>query len=342
MPVQSTVNRLETVLRKVLSEPLASVREREKRTFAQFAGKNRRDIILHGAGPLGRLVLQRLAQIGLQPIAFTDNNSRLWHTKINDVPVLPPSLASERYRDSACFVVTVYNGSKARRQLKELGCTGVVPFAALAWEYPDVFIPGCGIDLPHKLPTFVDEIRTCSDLLADNKSRDELAGQVEWRFWMNFDALPTPLDPVGTYFPLDLITPLDDEVFVDCGSFQGDTLPSFISHWNSRFKHIFAVEADPQNQTALETTIADLGVSERTTVVPNAVGERNEIVRFASTGTVVSQIQDNGSVSVECRRLDAMDWPITPTYIKMDIEGAEPEAILGARDLLRRHSRRPG
>jgi hypothetical protein len=43
------------------------------------------------------------------------------------------------------------------------------------------------------------------------------------------------------------------------------------------------------------------------------------------------------SISVECRRLDDISWPLTPTYVKMDIEGAEPQALVGATGLLRRH-----
>ena len=249
MQAQSKVKHLETVLQRAQSEPPESVRKREKIAFAEFARQNQERLILHGAGPLGRLVLQGLEQVKLRPIAFTDNNERLWHTEIGGVPVLPPSLASDRYGTSACFVVTIYNGSQARRQLEDLGCRNVAPFAALFWNYPEVFTPVFGIDLPHKLPAFFDEVRECYKILADDKSRDELVGQIGWRYWMDFDSLPAPLDPLGTYFPLDLVSPLDDEVFVDCGSFQGDTIPSFTSHWRSQFRHIFALEPDPQNRT---------------------------------------------------------------------------------------------
>lgn len=331
------VSHLETVLQRLQSELPATIRARERCTFAEFAGQNKQHLILHGAGPLGRLVLKGLEQVGLRPIAFTDNNERLWHTEIDGVPVLPPSLAADRYRDSACFVVTIYNGSQARRQLEELRCRNVAPFAALFWNYPEVFTPIFGIDLPHKLPAFVDEVRECHQILADDKSRNELVGQVEWRYWMDFESLPAPLDPIGTYFPLDLMSPIEDEVFVDCGSFQGDTIPSFSSHWNSRFQHIFALEPDPQNRNVLEALSKRLGLADRATVMPYALSDRNEIVSFASTGTVTSQITRDGSISVECRRLDSIDWPLTPTYIKMDIEGAEPEAIIGATNLLRRH-----
>src|SRR5579864_3553960 len=142
-------DQLEVVLQRIGSESSEAVRAREKSAFAKFAGQNEERLVLFGAGQLGRLVFQGLEQAGARPIAFADNNERLWHTEIEGIPVLPPSTASDRYRDSGCFVVTIYNGSPARRQLSKLGCRNVAPFAALFWKYPDVFTPNLGIDLPH-------------------------------------------------------------------------------------------------------------------------------------------------------------------------------------------------
>jgi hypothetical protein len=42
-------------------------------------------------------------------------------------------------------------------------------------------------------------------------------------------------------------------------------------------------------------------------------------------------------ICVECRKLDNIAWTYLPTYIKMDIEGAEPDALRGASELLRTH-----
>lgn len=339
MTDQSNVNDLEFVLQRIGSESFQAVLAREKSTFAKFAGQYEGRLILFGAGALGRLVLQGLAQAGVRPIAFADNNERLWNTEIGGVPVLPPATASDRYRDSGCFVVTIYNGSPARRQLKALGCKHLAPFAALFWEYAEIFTPNCGIDLPHKLPAYSDEIRACHEVLADAESRRELAGQLEWRYWLDDDALPPPLDPRQTYFPMELMEPSEDEVFVDCGSFEGDIFPSFSSHWNGRFRHIFALEPDPQNREVLGTTARNMGLTDRVTVLSCAVGEQSGMVSFVSTGTMASRIVEGGegSVSVECRKLDDISWQLTPTYIKMDIEGAEPRALIGASDLLRRH-----
>jgi FlaA1/EpsC-like NDP-sugar epimerase len=134
MKDHGNVDHLEVVLQRIGSESLEAVRAREKSAFAKFAGQNEERLILFGAGPLGRQVFQGLEQAGARPTAFADNNERLWHTEIGGVPVLPPSTAADRYRNSACFVVTIYNGSPARRQLHTLGCKHVAPFAALFWK----------------------------------------------------------------------------------------------------------------------------------------------------------------------------------------------------------------
>ena len=337
MQMIKQANGLKMILERIEAEPLAAAKAREQRAFSEFAGKNQERLILFGASHLGRLVVQGLEQAGTRPIAFADNNDRLWHTEIAGVQVLPPALASSQFRDSACFVVTIYNGSPVRRQLKALGCLNVAPFVPLFWKYSDVLTPTTGIDLPHKLPAFADEIRACHEILADEKSRCELTGQLQWRYWLDYDSLPPPQDPAQTYFPMDLLLPSENEVFVDCGSFEGDTLPAFVSFSESKFQRIFAVEPDPANRAALESRKDNLGLTDRVTVMPYAVGDRTGTVSFSPTGTMGSKITESGKFSVECRRLDDISWPLIPTFIKMDIEGAEPQAIIGAADLLRQH-----
>jgi FkbM family methyltransferase len=182
------------------------------------------------------------------------------------------------------------------------------------------------------------EIRLCDSILYDEASRRELCEQLIWRCWLDYDVLSPPFDGKHTYFPLDRVTPLNDEVFVDCGSFDGDSLNSFVTHWNRKFQHALAFEADPANRAALAGNIEAMGLAERTTIMPYVVGNRNGTVPFACNGTAASHVSSAGGVStVEARRLDDIEWPLPPSYIKMDIESAEPEALLGARQLLRRY-----
>jgi FkbM family methyltransferase len=242
------------------------------------------------------------------------------------------------YGDSACFVVTIFQGSSVRRQLASLGCRRVAHFVPLFWKYADVFIPHGGIDLPHRLAEQSAAIRSCYAALADDSSRRELCEQLHWRYWFDDSFLSVPCNSRNTYFPFDLLSPWDQEVFVDCGAFDGDSIRSFNEHWHGKFRHVFSFEPDPANRAAQNQNVARMGIAARVTSMPFAVGNTNGTVSFAATGSAGSHLEAGANVTtIECRRLDDIDWPVAPTYIKMDIESAEPAALAGAAELIKKH-----
>src|ERR1019366_4784601 len=133
-----------------------------------------------------------------------------------------------------------------------------------------------------------------------------------------------------------------EEVFVDCGSFDGYSIRSFNRHWGGEFGHAFAFEPDPANRGALASNVKVMGIGDDVTVMPYAVGNINGQVSFAFNSSASSHVTAENAKfdvesAIECRRLDDIEWPLIPTYIKMDIESAEPEALAGASELLRRH-----
>lgn len=327
----------DTVLHGIVSETLEQCIARERNAFDRLAAPFSDRIVLCGAGPLGKGVCDGLRQAAIEPIAFADNNPRLWGTKVRNLHVLSPADALKQYGQSACFVVTIYNGSTVRDQLNGLGCERVVPFPALFWKYSEVFTPSSGIDLPHHLRDEIPNIKACEALLHDDASRRELIQQISWRYWLDYDLLSPGLPPRDTYFPLDLITPLAQEVFVDCGSFDGDSIRSFVGHWNGQFRHAFAFEPDPANREALGNTLRSLGIEDRVSTMPFAVGDYDGPASFTCTSSASSHLDNEAAqATVECRKLDSIDWSVAPTFIKMDIESAEPLALRGAKELLNR------
>jgi FlaA1/EpsC-like NDP-sugar epimerase len=118
---------LENILRRIEAEPSDAVRARERNTFDNIAGPYKEKLVLFGAGPLGRGVLAGLRKTKVQPLAFADNNGKLWGTEVMGLPVLSPAQAAKQYGKSACFVVTIYQGSDVRRQLASMGCERITP-----------------------------------------------------------------------------------------------------------------------------------------------------------------------------------------------------------------------
>jgi FkbM family methyltransferase len=137
-----------------------------------------------------------------------------------------------------------------------------------------------------------------------------------------------------------LLSLLPEEVFVDCGAFNGDSIRSYLAKADGRFQKIYAFEPDLANLHALGSYVGSLapGIASRITVLPFALGERDATVRFNAEGSVGSRVvASKGTTEIECRSLDsAIGDDVKPTFIKMDIEGAEAGAIAGAAKTIAR------
>ena len=149
---------------------------------------------------------------------------------------------------------------------------------------------------------------------------------------MEPEFLPLPENSGEIYFPPDLVKDSDEEVFVDCGAFDGDSIRSFLRRGRT-FAHLYALEPDAHSRDLLNKSVAALpgDLGQKITVLPYATGAVDGQVTFAATADVASRVSASGTgVSIEQRKLDSLEWKFTPTYIKMDIEASEPQALAGA------------
>jgi FkbM family methyltransferase len=323
---------------------LVSLKERERTAFDEATGPLASRLVLFGAGHLGRQTLSGLRRLGLEPVAFADNDPRLWHQSVDGIVVLPPAEAARQFGTSAAFIVTIWRGEGTDRmgertgQLLQLGCRSVVPFALLFWKYPLVFLPHYALDLPHKVLIDEETVRSVLRLWADEASRREYVAQIRWRLELDFDGLPSPVSH-EIYFPDDLFDLDGDEAFVDCGAFDGDTIRRFLVRRGDAFRRIAAFEPDPANFKRLAAYVASLpaGRQERILLFEKAVGARSGKVSFDARGNE-SSVVGSGSLQVESVAIDEALAGTRPTYIKMDTEGSEPDALAGAADTIARHA----
>jgi polyisoprenyl-phosphate glycosyltransferase len=298
---------------------------------------NASKIIVFGCGYLGELALRGLRASHWEPAAFIDNNRSLHGSSFHGVPILSPEEGIRRFNHNAVFVVAIYNGSSPRAQLAALGCTRIVPYPMLFWRFSELMEEETRLDLPHRILSADDQLHETYALLCDQKSRDEFAAQIFWRSSLDYSRLP-PHDPPSTmYFPRDLVRFTKHEVFMDCGAFDGDSIRLFLEQTAQRYRRIIALEPDPQNREALRrfadgpaTSIHDLAI------LSFAVSDHTGVDCFDANGSVGSALSaDAGGVRIECRRVDDIAHLEAPTFIKMDIEGAEPDALEGARSTIR-------
>ncbi|HOE66229.1 MAG TPA: FkbM family methyltransferase [Candidatus Hydrogenedentes bacterium] len=332
-----TENSFRSKLEAVLNQDAASVAARHRAAYDAAMAPYGTAFVLFGAGRLGRNVLARLRGAGVEPLAFSDNNAKLWGADVEGLKVYAPEDAVREFGKKAAFVVTVYTCTPVKAQLAALGVTSV-SFPSLAWAYPDTFLPHGSLDLPDKIFAHADHVRAAAELWADDASRAEYLGQLAWRTSLDDSALPPHLPAAETYFPLDVLCLRDDEVFVDCGAFDGDSVADFLRRRSPNFAKVVAIEADPGNCARLRQSFAaqPANIRDRLTSVQLAVGAKRETVKFDATGTAASSV-GAGQIELECAPLDEILADTPPTFIKMDIEGAEPYALEGAAGVIAKH-----
>ncbi len=322
-------------LDRLLSEPLSSVHERENAAFDRLLASCGNRLVIFGAGNLGRKVVQCVRSIGIEPLAFADNGQSKWGSSVDGVPVLSPTDAAARYGASALFLVSIWSLGHyyrdSRAQLERLGCTRVESTASLRWKFADRLLPDFCQDLPHKLYEQAAEVRKAASLWADDASRREYLNHVLWRAKGDQNALGPPVEE-KQYF-LDSLYRIDEhEVFVDCGAYTGDTAEQLIRK-NPAFSKIIAIEADPQNFERLSKWVGTLDsrIASKISALNTAVGATRGQLRFQANGTDGARLATDGNVVVDCIPIDDLAPAAAATFIKMDIEGAELDALEGAR-----------
>jgi FkbM family methyltransferase len=329
------IEQLDYLMAETMEE--LTIRETSAREQLRLGHSGR--LVLFGAGGLGRVSLAGLRRGGVEPLAFADNNPLAWGTVVDGLPVMSLAGASARFGDQVTFVVTIYTGAEVERKLRGLGLR-VLTFPQLALMYPDALLPYYALDLPSRMHGAQTQIREAYSLWADDASRAEYLAQIRFRY--TFDSeLPPPLAADQTYFPRELVELRTDEVFVDCGAFDGDSVMAFLKRSGGWLGGIVGIEADPCNMEKLKAFISRLSpeIQAKSEAVQVAISSRNGTVLFDSTGSVYSSYQDGrGTVEVPSRKLDDILQDKKPSYIKMDIEGAEPDALAGAHFVIQQHA----
>ncbi len=323
-------------LESLLRESPERARDREQGAFDAKAG-GRRQIVIFGAGRLGRALRKGLSGTDLIAVAYSDNNPEMWGTVVDELPVLSRQQAARRFSETAVFVVAIWHPSNKPlmfmllEQLRTLGCEAV-PFPLLFWRHSQIFLPYFFWELPSRLLEQRTEIQSAFDLLADEVSRQSFAGQVQLRLLADFECIGTPFHG-EQYFP-GLFSLTADESFVDCGAYNGDTIRAFLEQTLNRYKKIIAFEADPAVVRALQASLQ--GNRAKNVLRTAVVGAQSGVVRFAGNGLGGGHVSNTEGVEVASVSLDDALREEKVSFIKMDIEGAELEALDGARQTVHR------
>jgi FkbM family methyltransferase len=149
-------------------------------------------------------------------------------------------------------------------------------------------------------------------------------------------ALNTPDE--RQYFPPFIVLE-DNEVFIDCGAFDGDDTTAFIDKISSappparKNWKVYVFEPERENMIKTKNKVKN---KSNVVFIEKACYSKKSTVYFRSNLTSSAITSEDEGIAVETETIDNVIGNDKATYIKMDIEGAELDALKGARNTILR------
>lgn len=290
---------------------------------------SQKSVVLFGAGLAGRNALKVLIEKGIQVLFFCDNDASKHGSDIEGIKIYPPNhLLSEK--ETTVLISSDYFGEIAI-QLKNMGVSNFYYFG-FCFDYER----WRGHFNSKRLEDSSEHINIAHKLFNDDASRELFASLIGFRYslgssgvsWSSFDE----------YFHPE-IGPKPGDTIIDGGAWTGDTAEAFHHALNGKC-HIYSFEPDDESYSKLQKNITSRNLSASVCPIKLGLWSHATTLKFDACreNSMQHQISDSGDSQIQVTSIDefASERDIQIDLIKMDIEGAEIEALLGARKTIQK------
>ena len=130
----------------------------------------------------------------------------------------------------------------------------------------------------------------------------------------------------------DYFNPEENEVFVDAGAYDGETTLEFVKWVDNDYTSIYALEPFETVRPVLEKNLYGI---KNVNIIYKAAWDKNETLLFG--GEAKAFEINGGDIAVSGARIDDIVGEEKVTFIKMDIEGSEYQALRGAENAIKRN-----
>lgn len=208
-----------------------------------------RAIIFWGCGNSMRIVKETLAEKGIVPTAFCDNNEKLIGTYIDNIPVLSYEQIKKYYTDYVIVLtVAINNAIPIVEQLREQQEKHPIYHMEHPFKVENTFLEY------QYLENHNDEFEAVYKALEDEESRNIFVQSINFKLSGNKLPLLNYVDGEG-FFDEKLIPLSKHYSYMDVGAYTGDTLLRFYAFCGGKYDKLYAVEPDTGNFNALQKLV---------------------------------------------------------------------------------------
>lgn len=293
------------------------------KTVWERAKETEKPVLIYGTGNGADKILDELQRLDIPVSGIFASDGFVRNRTFRGFPVMGYSQAKEQFGD---FLTLISFGSQRQEVIENF-----IKISRERETYSvDVPVYGDNIFNRDFYDSHISEINQVRNMLSDEKSKAVYENIISFKLTGDINFLLGCETPREEAYK-NILNLSDDEIYMDLGAFNGDTVSEFLSNVSS-YRKIYAAEPDIKNFTKLENNTQHLRNIECLNVcISDNCGE----ITFSKHGGRNSNADKNGN-TVKCMTVDSILGDNDVTYIKFDVEGLEKEAIDGAEETIKR------
>ncbi len=297
----------------------------------KFFGGGDKKVILYGCGHAARYYIKYLEKRGIKIAAVVD---RVRKEPILDIPV--DTFENIIFQYDIKYIDWVISAPSLRKEIREFllkytEANKIFSFEVELYEYYNTDSQKYKLFLEQNIDGLADIYMK----LADDFSRETMLKVIEGRLTGDLDIV-SDIWVKNQYWPEDIIHFTGEENVIECGSSDGKTLKELYEQLNGKYNHIYCFEPDAECVQILKDIIKDLDSHGGISLIQKGTYRETATLHFVNEGvdSGLSHVSENGESIIECVAIDDVIQNKV-TYIKMDIEGAELDTLVGAERVIR-------
>jgi len=299
-------------------------------------------VAIYGAGIYSIAFINALEEAGIEVEFVIDKYSTSSDYCGKDI--VKPDVVKNK--NIIVYVTVAHCESEIKKDLEYLGYANVIAFSDAIFQIPNIFKHFADTNIlwwskDIKLMLDKAKVDLVRKLLSNQESIELLNKITSFREHLNPDDYMFPCEETE-YFPdsLGILTSNKKLRIVDGGAYTGDTIKS-ICALTSNIECIVSFEPDVSNIAKLKDSVVEYKKIFKDidfAIYPMGLWSKKEILKFNIEGNASSGFSDDGknntTVDIPVASIDDAVFGLAPNFVKLDIEGAEIEALQGAKNTI--------